>query len=300
MGKDISVIIVTYNSEKHIFDCLNSLFKYNDIGDALEVIIVDNQSKDFASLQKKLIDQYRDSIKIVINDRNGGYGQGNNVGIRMASAPIIMIMNPDVRMVESLFKQALLAFENPNVVQFGVKSLDKNGNIGTSIGIASNLHPYLSVPLFTICNRMGWFIPRMMYLIGACFFVRKSVFEDAGLFDERIFMYGEEADIHHRIMALDKKYTIVYDHSLSYAHLHGLYADKKDDGLSMHRNALKNSIMIEGERGISRTTIIKHSIAHARLSMLKARFSNLVHPQSSTVDYLNSLKIWKNELESML
>lgn len=42
MHKRVSVIIVTYNSEKHIYDCLSSIYRYNDIGDLLEVIIVDN------------------------------------------------------------------------------------------------------------------------------------------------------------------------------------------------------------------------------------------------------------------
>ena len=44
MHKRVSVIIVTYNSEKHIYDCLSSIYRYNDIGDLLEVIIVDNNS----------------------------------------------------------------------------------------------------------------------------------------------------------------------------------------------------------------------------------------------------------------
>jgi GT2 family glycosyltransferase len=44
MDKLISIIIVTYNSEEHIYNCLKSIFKYNDIKDALEVIVVDNCS----------------------------------------------------------------------------------------------------------------------------------------------------------------------------------------------------------------------------------------------------------------
>ena len=46
MQKKISIVIVTYNSDNHISDCLESIFKYNDIGDALEIIIVDNMSKN--------------------------------------------------------------------------------------------------------------------------------------------------------------------------------------------------------------------------------------------------------------
>lgn len=47
MHKRVSVIIVTYNSEKHIYDCLSSIYRYNDIGDLLEVIIYGAQNETY-------------------------------------------------------------------------------------------------------------------------------------------------------------------------------------------------------------------------------------------------------------
>ena len=52
--KKLSVIIVTYNSESDIYGCLEALFAHNDIGEALEVIVVDNNSRDFAHMQSEL------------------------------------------------------------------------------------------------------------------------------------------------------------------------------------------------------------------------------------------------------
>ena len=54
MNKQLSIIIVTYNSEKLIFECLDSIYKYNDIGDSLEVIIVDNCSNDQEKVFEKV------------------------------------------------------------------------------------------------------------------------------------------------------------------------------------------------------------------------------------------------------
>ena len=92
--KKLSLIILTYNSEKDIYDCLNSVYKYNDIGDYLEIIVVDNNSDNYIQMQKNIMTQYPD-VQIIANHKNGGYGQGNNLGIRAASAPIVSIMNPD-------------------------------------------------------------------------------------------------------------------------------------------------------------------------------------------------------------
>jgi GT2 family glycosyltransferase len=86
--KTLSIIILTYNSEKDIYSCLDSVYQHNDIGEALEVIVVDNQSNEFAAMQQEIAKRYPEVI-ITQNTHNGGYGQGNNVGIRMAHTPII-------------------------------------------------------------------------------------------------------------------------------------------------------------------------------------------------------------------
>ena len=99
----LSLIILTYNSEKDIYDCLQSVYQYNDIGNSLEVIVVDNNSQHFTQMRDKINLQYPD-VKVIANTKNGGYGQGNNIGIRAASAPIVSIMNPDVRLITPVFK----------------------------------------------------------------------------------------------------------------------------------------------------------------------------------------------------
>lgn len=96
--KELSVIIVTYNSEPDIYGCLEALFAHNDLGEALEVIVVDNNSSCFAHMQDELKRLYGDKVKVCSNKQNGGYGQGNNIGIKHATSPVIMIMNPDVRL----------------------------------------------------------------------------------------------------------------------------------------------------------------------------------------------------------
>ena len=67
--KELSVIIVTYNSEPDIYGCLEALFAHNDLGDSLEVIVVDNNSRDFEHLQTELHRLYGESIILLRNTR---------------------------------------------------------------------------------------------------------------------------------------------------------------------------------------------------------------------------------------
>ena len=114
--KRLSIIIVTYNSEKDIYDCMASIKKYADIPmSELEIIIVDNNSKEVDSMFAKLRKLYGEDIILINNTHNGGYGQGNNVGIRRATAPVILIMNPDVRLICPIFRTAIEAFENDKI-----------------------------------------------------------------------------------------------------------------------------------------------------------------------------------------
>ncbi len=199
--KKLSVIIVTYNSESDIYGCLEALFAHNDLGDALEVIVVDNNSRDFAHMQSELQRLYGERILVLSNTRNGGYGQGNNIGIAHSSAPIIMIMNPDVRVVDIPLNVVVEAYQqDENLAICGFKQIiNESGKAGISFSLLNHYNGFIRLFGGALAKRLNCFCWRHMYFCGACFCVRKEMFEKAGLFDEQIFLYGEENDIHYRI-----------------------------------------------------------------------------------------------------
>lgn len=219
MGKKISVIIVTYNSEYHIFDCLDSIHKYNDIGNELEIIVVDNNSSNVDMMFPEVEKRFGSEIILIKNNRNGGYGQGNNVGIRVASAPIIMIMNPDVRLIEPIFTQALSHFANLKTVMLGIRQMVNPVKKGLSFMVKLDTDPLLAIFETILFNKLQLYNSHRMYFSGACFFIRKKEFEDLGLFDESVFMYGEENDLHYRLRTKKRQLNIIYDRKMSYLHL---------------------------------------------------------------------------------
>lgn len=218
--KQLSIIIVTYNSEKDIFDCVDSILRQADIPkEKIELIVVDNSSREPEPMFERLRAQWGDDIVLIENTKNGGYGQGNNVGIRQATAPVILIMNPDVRLLEPLFRKSLDAFkQNKQLIMYGMKMMSTPTQASTnSFWCTTMMNGYLRTLLTGLCTRMDWYMPRWMYFSGSCFFVRKSMFEAVGLFDEEVFMYGEEDDIHYRL-AQRFGYHFCYDKHLHYLH----------------------------------------------------------------------------------
>src|SRR3989304_284876 len=94
--KLVSIIIVTFNSEKYILDCLKAIFQTRY--PLLEVIVVDNNSTDNTV---KIIKDNFPKVKIIESKVNLGYATGNNLGIKTAQGKYIAVINPDTRVTEN-------------------------------------------------------------------------------------------------------------------------------------------------------------------------------------------------------
>jgi GT2 family glycosyltransferase len=198
MNKKLSIVIVCYNSVRLLPDCLDSIIRYNDIADALEIILVDNQSKDRKELGELVLKYTCLDIKLYDNSHNGGYGQGNNVGVQYASAPVFVVMNPDVRLVEPVFQRMLDYLDaNPETGLAGVNFEDMSSPL--------YLKPefYFMFRMIFVNQLVKYRLFRLneMYPAGSFLLVRKDAFLNAGRFDEQIFLYYEEADLATRMLA---------------------------------------------------------------------------------------------------
>ncbi len=95
MKKILTVVIPTYNMEKYISKTLDSLICKKECMDLLEVLVIDDGSKDgSAAIAKKYEEQYPDTFK-VISKENGGHGSALNVGIDMATGKYFRPLDAD-------------------------------------------------------------------------------------------------------------------------------------------------------------------------------------------------------------
>ena len=93
--KVLSVVIPSYNIQQYINQCLESLIQTEEILDQLDIVVVNDGSKDDTVLiAQKYVDQYPNSIRI-IDKENGGHGSVLNVGIREARGKYIKILDGD-------------------------------------------------------------------------------------------------------------------------------------------------------------------------------------------------------------
>lgn len=195
MKHDFSVVIVSYRNKKVLDSCLDSIERFNDIGQSLQVIVVEQTEDD--SIYLSLLDSGRD-ITVVRAD-NRGFGAGNNIGFKLVDSPYVLFLNPDTELTEPIFRYAIRHFQfNPKIGLFGMKLV---GSDGSAIFSFSDREPCGPARYFVskVRNKFNIFSPQKMYIEGADMFVRSNAFVLCGRFDERMFMYWEESDLCNRL-----------------------------------------------------------------------------------------------------
>ena len=121
----ISLVIVAYKNGNILLDCLNSIEKYNDLKDELEVIVVDNSPIN-ERVESFVRQSNMQNIQYIPSD-NKGFGAGNNVGAKVSQGEVIGFINPDIVLIEPIFKQIYSDFKkNSNVAIEVIRLLKKD------------------------------------------------------------------------------------------------------------------------------------------------------------------------------
>ena len=208
---DLSVIIVNYNVEYFLEQCLNSVFKAGRNCN-IEVFVVDNNSTDgsIAMLEEKFSD-----VALIANKDNKGFSTANNQAIKKAKGKNILLLNPDTVVEEETF-QKVIAFmaDNKDCGGLGVRMVDGKGDFlpESKRGLPTPMVAFYKIfglsSLFPKSKRFGTYhlgflgefeTNEIDVLSGAFLCVSKNALEKVGLLDEAFFMYGEDIDFSYRI-----------------------------------------------------------------------------------------------------
>lgn len=218
----LSVIIVTYKHIDLVDKCLESICKYNDLSEKLEVILVDNSPN--GEVYNSFLQKDYNFNFIKIKNINNGYGPGNNLGASLANGKYYLFLNPDTELVKPIFYNACLSFEKYDL--FGIKLLNEDGTKNYSYRY---MYPYCLSSLIKnrLAKKINIFNQKKYYIVGADIFIKKSVFDEIGKFDEKIFMYNEEFDLFQRLNK--NNYKAGYNPELELIHLEGSGTYKKFD-----------------------------------------------------------------------
>jgi len=202
----IDIVIVNYNSTDYLLKCLQSI--YADLeGFPATVWIEDNGSADGIH---RITDQFPDVI-LSRNERNLGFATAVNHALKKGVAPYVVLLNPDSLILKGFFREALSFMElNPQIAIAGPRILDEDGSLQgsarafptpmTALFGRSSLftrifpnNPITSANVLT--SRSDGIHPMEVdWVSGACMVIRRKAIDAVGCFDERFFMYWEDAD----------------------------------------------------------------------------------------------------------
>ncbi|MBD3178150.1 MAG: glycosyltransferase [Candidatus Latescibacteria bacterium] len=201
----LSIIIITHNSSEVVDKCLSSLNSHPP-SCSFETIVVDNASSDDTV---KLIQNDFPEVRLLPNDINKGYSRGINQGISASKGEMILILNPDIivregavdRLVDFMKKHPEAGISGSRLentdgsLQYSCRSfytvralLLRRTFLGKIFPRAKSLREHL---LTDFDHRT---VREVDWLIGACMMVRRSAIENAGMMDERFFLYFEDVD----------------------------------------------------------------------------------------------------------
>ena len=234
----VSILIVTYQSQNEILNCISSIYK-NILNVEFEIIIIDNASTD--KTIKVIRNQFPDVI-IQENNINKGFASANNVGAKIAKGEFLLFLNPDSVMTDNIIEVLLSIYNSDD--NYGIVAPQIN-NADGSFQFSTGKEPTISSTLFEAYG-MYLFFPKTFFgyrnastkedrihvnwVTGACFIIKKEFFDMLSGFDENFFLYLEDVDICIRAQKEIKK-SIIYTTKTSIIHYRGK-SSKNDSYIS--------------------------------------------------------------------
>lgn len=263
----LSIIIVTWNSENEIGECLNSIIdNTNDLN--YEIVIVDNNSSDnTAEVIKKIAEEKFHRIKVILNTDNKGFTKACNQGIISSSGEKVLFLNPDTRIEGGAVKVLLSKLsESENTGAAAPQLLNEDGTIQKScrtfpdyfdMFCEFSLLTYIFPNSILFSNwKMNYFSHdeerKVEQPMAAALMVKRKVLKEIDNFDERFKMFFNDVDLCKKIY--DKGYSIIFYPDSKIIHEKGvsIYKDRErmiriwnEDCLSYFKK-YNNNILLYG------------------------------------------------------
>ncbi|MBS1492860.1 MAG: glycosyltransferase family 2 protein [Bacteroidetes bacterium] len=261
----LSIIIVTWNAESEIEACINSIIKYNnDI--PIEIIVIDNDSKDKTRNILKNYAVQTDFIKVILNDNNKGFTLANNQGIKIAQGDFILLLNPDtkvtenslIKLIEQLATSGTMGAIAPQLlnedltIQPSCRTFPRYWDMFCELILLSRLFPMSRI---FARWKMNYFnhneIDEVEQPMAAALMIKKNVMDKVNGFDERYKMFFNDVDLCKSIV--DAGYKIYFYPDSKIFHLKGasIYRDRKnmlriwnDDCVTYFKKHYNNFLLI--------------------------------------------------------
>jgi GT2 family glycosyltransferase len=204
--KLVSIAVLNYNGKKDMLKkCLDSIYKLNFDKKNMEILFIENGSQND---DWKIINKYQ-GIKLIKIRKNIGFARGYNFGLKKAKGKYLALINNDVRVEKDWLKKLLPIIEkDENIGSIGGKIFYEDHSVWFS---GAKVYFGGFVKHRGLGDRRG----ESDYIAGAAVIFRRSLLEKIGYFDEKLFLYCEDADLGLRVKKAGYK-NFYYPKAISY------------------------------------------------------------------------------------
>lgn len=267
--KKVSIIILNWNGKELTRNCLNSIREHTDYPD-YEVIVVDNGSTDGSVA---MLENEFPEAKLIKNDRNLGFGKGNNQGMEIAQGEYFFLLNNDTLVTEGWLTNAVEIMESDNrIASVGSTLISPN-----EVEQIEHIQRGKDRQRDTVC--------------GAAMLMKRKAVERLGMFDVENFspIYGEETDWNYRARNLG--YRVIETPKSIVVHIGSVSTKRQNPNQYLLLNTHRLKAMLYNDSPIS---FLK------RIPGLGLIFVNSFKDGTTSLllrSYWNNIKNWKNILK---
>jgi GT2 family glycosyltransferase/glycosyltransferase involved in cell wall biosynthesis len=227
------VVVLNYNGLKHLESCFNSLLALDYPANKLELMLVDNASRDESVAYAR---ERFPRVRVVETGANLGFAGGNNFGAREANGDWVAFLNNDTRVEPEWLLQMVkttLAGEERGLVCVSSLMLDWAGKRIDFQAGALNFHGFGFQPSYGLPVEGREIKPReLLFPCGGSMLIKREVFLEVGGFDDDFFAFFEDVDLGWRLWLLGYRVELVPS-AVTYHRHHGSF-----ESVAGHRNYL--------------------------------------------------------------
>jgi len=228
MKIDISFIILSWNSQQYLKACVDSIFSdCNAAKFAIEIFIIDNGSHDQSKIIiKQLVAEYPDQVVPIFLKKNYGTTYPRNLGLKQSKGKNICIIDSDIKVLEGCFRELVdILSRNPDIGIVAPKLIYPNGKLQKSTDdfptIFRKIYRYFYLRKIEDkenenSKELHHEVFNIDYAISALWLMNRSILEDVGYLDERIFYSPEDVD--YCLRTWTAGYRIIYTQNAKAIH----------------------------------------------------------------------------------
>ncbi len=240
---DVSILIVSWNTRSELADCLKSV-RHETRATNYEVIVIDNGSSDGTP---EMLQNDFPWVRTILNGGNRGFAAANNQGMREATGRYVLLLNSDTVILDgAIDKTFRFAERNPRAAVIACRARDYEGlhlnvhkdpSLLNIMLMVSGLAGAVPRNRFFGRGSMGWWdhsgVREVDWTAGCFMLVRRVAIDEAGMMDERYFMYCEDADWCRRFRSFG--WEVLYFPGAEFLHLTGASSREASQRLACER-----------------------------------------------------------------